>query len=81
MKEISALGLVLRHFRDEKKLSQEDVAEAVGISRSHLSRIECGIKCPSILMLLKISGVLGVKASAIFIAIENQSLLEKVDEL
>ena len=53
------IGTLLRQRRNQAGLAQADVAEPVGISRAHLSRIESGTKRISIVRLLKICEVLG----------------------
>jgi transcriptional regulator with XRE-family HTH domain len=53
------IGTLLRQRRNQAGLPQVEVAESVGITRSHLSRIESGTKRISIVRLLKICEVLG----------------------
>lgn len=40
--DLETLGKDLRHYREELKLSQTDVAKALGMSRNYLSQIENG---------------------------------------
>ncbi len=49
------LGLRIRDFRNERKLSQESLALASGLHPAYLGRIERGEKCPTIETLYKIS--------------------------
>ncbi|MDD2862580.1 MAG: helix-turn-helix transcriptional regulator [Acidiphilium sp.] len=44
--QTESIGSVIRDLRKEKKLAQAVVAEAVGISRSHLTNIERGKDLP-----------------------------------
>lgn len=45
---------ILINLRKSKKLTQEEVANAVGISRTHYGRIESGDRTPSLSKSLKI---------------------------
>jgi transcriptional regulator with XRE-family HTH domain len=42
------IGLRLRHFREQKGLSQTDVGEKTGLGRNHISRLETGDSTPSV---------------------------------
>ena len=66
-----AFGKVLRAFRDRKGISQEDLAEVAGLDRSFVSLVERGIQTPNVVVLLKISEVLGVSASALIAEVEQ----------
>ena len=50
----------VRALRKQKKLSQQEFAEAVGIDRTYASQIERGIANPSLLVMLSISSALNV---------------------
>lgn len=52
------IGETIRILRTERGISREDLAERVGISRSHLNKIEADIKRPSIITYQKIMDVL-----------------------
>lgn len=41
-KRLKDLGIKIKNLRIDKDLSQEQLAEAVGMSREHLSCLECG---------------------------------------
>ena len=57
---LSELGSRVKSLRKEKKISQEDLAKTVGISRNTLSKLENGyISNISIVTLEKILNVLG----------------------
>ena len=43
----SSLGDNIRAFRKMKEITVEELAEAVGISESHLKKIESGTRQPS----------------------------------
>ena len=46
------IGETIRILRTERGISREELAERVGISRSHLNKIEADIKRPSIITLI-----------------------------
>ena len=48
-------GEKLRVLRTEAGLSQEQLAQVLGIHRSHIGKLEQGAKIPNAAMILKIS--------------------------
>jgi len=60
------LGRRIRHIRMQKKIYQADLAEAAGIAREQLSRIENGRVETGIRTLQQISKVLDVSLSDLF---------------
>lgn len=61
------LGLAVRTARKTAGLSQEALADAAEIDRSHMGKIERGERNVSVLNILKIAAALNCPASAIFI--------------
>lgn len=59
------LGEAIRSVRKTRGVSQENLAYATGIERSHMGRIERGEVNVSFLNLMKVAGVLEVKLSHI----------------
>lgn len=59
------LGATIRAERRSKKLSQESLADAAGIDRSHMGKIERGERNVTLLNLVKIADALGSEASQI----------------
>ena len=55
------IGQRIRDFRKEKKMSQEQLAEQIGISPTHMSHIETGSTKLSLPVLVKLSQSLKVK--------------------
>jgi transcriptional regulator with XRE-family HTH domain len=53
------LGARLRQLRKVKGLTMGSLAEAVGVDKAHLSRIENNLKAPSIAMLAQLAQQLG----------------------
>ena len=52
---------VIRRYRDAAGLSQQELADQVGISKSYISSLELGYRAPSLNLLVKISQTLGIK--------------------
>ena len=55
------LGEVLRAYRTENKMTQEFVAESLGVSRQAVSKWESGASDPSTTNLIALAKLLGVK--------------------
>ncbi len=58
----ASLGEVLRKYRTERNMTQEFVAEALGVSRQAVSKWEKGISDPSTSNLLALAKLYGVSA-------------------
>ncbi len=56
---------VLREVRQEKGLSQEELADRAGLHRTYISQVERGLKSPSLRSLEQIAQGLGLPASAL----------------
>lgn len=67
-----AFGLVLRKLRIDKGLSQERLALEGNLDRTFISMLERGLRQPSLTTLIHISNVLGISASDLMAAIEQQ---------
>ena len=64
MSEVSAVfGEVLRRYRVERDVSQEELAFLAGVDRTFVSRLERGIRQPTITTLIGIGLALGVSAA------------------
>ena len=66
------VGEVIQRFREQKNQSQELVSGFAGIGRTHLSAIERGERKPTLETFFKIADALGVKASVMMAAIEEE---------
>lgn len=64
------LGDAVRAYRQSRDLSQEALADAAGIDRSHMSQIERGKRNVSFLNVLRIADAIGVRAADIIGAAE-----------
>jgi len=73
MKKHPEFGPTLRRLRFERGLSQEALAERVGMaSHAHLSRLESGHKQPTVEMLFRLADALEVPASTIILEMEKE---------
>jgi transcriptional regulator with XRE-family HTH domain len=73
-REISAekaFGLVLRTARQDRGLSQEEVAGRAGYHRTYIGQLERGEKSPSLRTLFNIAVTLGVRASVLIRRVER----------
>jgi transcriptional regulator with XRE-family HTH domain len=66
-----AFGLVLRAYRKRAGLTQEQLALAAEVERNFVSLIERGVNQPSIRVIFKLAGALGVRASAMIEEVER----------
>ena len=54
------VGMVLQQYRKQRKMSQELLSGLAGIDRTHYSKIERGLRSPTIDTLFKIARALDV---------------------
>lgn len=55
-----ALGLKIKEVRALRGITQEDLAETVGVFRTYMSRIETGVANPTFSMMLALADALAV---------------------
>jgi len=60
---VSIFGTVLRELRENKKLSQEKLAEFCDLDRTYISLLERGLRQPTLTTLFKLADALNIKAS------------------
>ena len=60
-----AIGARIRDARERVHLTQEQLAEIVDISSTHMSVIERGVKTPKLDTFVRIANALGVSADAL----------------
>jgi len=60
------IGARLRELREERKLSQGDITEVIGLPRTYISRIENGHAVPSLETLQRLAAALDVPLYRIF---------------
>ena len=65
-KILKNFGTRLKYIRKEKGLTQEELAEKVGIHPTYVGKIESGKSNLSLLMIFRISCALGIKLYEMF---------------
>jgi DNA-binding XRE family transcriptional regulator len=53
------MGQILRETRKDEKITQQELAERVGVNKSYISKIEKGVIEPGIAMFSRIASALG----------------------
>src|SRR5688572_16655483 len=75
LKEISSLfGDVLRRYRMQQNISQEELAYLASVDRTFISRLERGIRQPTITTLIGIGLALAVPAAQMVREVEMEYL-------
>ncbi|HHW21685.1 MAG TPA: helix-turn-helix transcriptional regulator [Clostridiaceae bacterium] len=69
--DVKLLGAAIKKARTEKKLTQEQLAEMVGITAVHLKQLESGKRKPSIDVLYSLSRTLNFSVDAVFFPERN----------
>lgn len=75
------IGRMIRRYRLDKNITQEELAFRIGSSAAYISNIENGKKKPSLQKLLQISEALNVTANDIIYGSSYHSVLKGYDEL
>jgi len=72
---LTAFGSNLRRKREEKKLTQEKLAEKADLDPTYISGIERGVRNPSLLSIVRIAKALGTTASDLSRGIEGRRVV------
>lgn len=56
------IGVRIKYYRELKGLSQEELGDIIDTSNRHLSKVETGVKNPSLELVIKISNALDITA-------------------
>ena len=67
-------GERLRELRTNRRLTQQALADLVGIPHTHVSAIERGVKLPTLLTVLRLAVALQCKASALVTVFDRSDL-------
>lgn len=74
MKDVSQrLGARIRTLRGERRLTQDELANRVRISRVYISVIERGDKVASLEVLIRVAEVLDVSLSELFLDVDREA--------
>jgi len=74
-----AFGLSVRKVRQNKGISQEDLAMIAEIERSHVGKIERGQHMPTLALILRLARALGVRSALLMN--ETEKTLQDLDKL
>lgn len=72
MQPAIAFGKVLRQLRIDAGLTQEQLGFDANLRRTYVSILELGQQQPSLTTIMKIAGALGVRASELIGAVEDE---------
>lgn len=61
------LGLKVKEYRKQKKLTQEKLSELIGVDNGYISKLEVGQNFPSLKTLEKIADVLEIDLYKLFL--------------
>lgn len=75
------LGARIRECRERRGLTQDQLAEIVGLTRTYISRVERGVAFPRVENLIAIINALDVSADAIFCDVLPRSVEYQTTEL
>ncbi len=64
---------VIRRYRDQAGLSQQQLADSVGVSKGFISALEAGRSVPNLDMLVQLAEALNVSAGALVNAMVEES--------
>jgi DNA-binding XRE family transcriptional regulator len=70
------IGKLIAKLRKEKKLTQKNIADALGIQNKTISKWECGLGCPDLSLWPELSAILGVDMKQMM---EGEITLNKPD--
>lgn len=71
-KDTDAFGVILRKYRHEKGLTQEQLSERVDVVRSYICTLEKGDRQPSFDMVLRLAAALGVRPGELVDAVADR---------
>lgn len=79
--DLKAIGIRIKAAREERNLTQEQLAEMVGLSAAHISVIERGVKAPKLETFIEIANALNVTSDSLLLDVLNNSLQITATEL
>lgn len=74
---------VIRRYRDRAGLSQQQLADSIGIAKSYISALELGYRAPNLNLLVKLAAALNVRSGELVDAMvdsANEALKEKLGQ-
>ena len=79
--DLSKMAQFISELRKEKKLTQKELAEQLGVTDKAVSKWERGLSCPDISLLSKLSRVLGVTTSELLNGEKAEPSAPEVDAI
>ncbi len=73
MVDLSPIGSRIKTARENKKITQEELAAMVDLSPTHISVIERGVKPPKLETFVRIANALGVSADSLLVDVVDNS--------
>lgn len=70
--EAKLIGQIIQTYRENRGISQEVLSGLAGLDRTHYSKIERGLRTPTLDTLFKIAHALGIPPHEIVETIEKQ---------
>ena len=70
-------GEVLRRYRSDRNISQEELAHRADVDRTFVSRLERGVRQPTITTLIGLGQALGVSAADLVQEAEKEYLRQR----
>jgi len=64
---------IIRQYRDQANLSQQQLADSVGVSKGFISALEGGRSVPNLDMLVQIADALGVRPGVLMDALAQKA--------
>jgi transcriptional regulator with XRE-family HTH domain len=68
----AAFATVLRRVRQQKNISQEDLALVAGLHRTYISQLERRLKSPTIRTIYQITQALGISLADFMLAVQQE---------
>lgn len=79
--DLKAIGSRIKAARETRQLTQEQLAEKAGLSTTHISVIERGVKGPSLETFVNLANALDVTADSLLLDVLNNALEITATEL
>ncbi|MDD2957377.1 MAG: helix-turn-helix transcriptional regulator [Lachnospiraceae bacterium] len=76
-----AVGIRIKEARKAQNMTQEELADRVGLSTTHVSVIERGVKSPKLETFVAIANELNVSADSLLIDVVDRSVQSCASEL
>ena len=67
------MPIVIKHYRNQAGLSQQQLADSVGVSKGFISALEAGRSVPNLDMLVQIAEALNVPAGTLVTAMVDEA--------